>query len=56
VEAPHSGDLIVELQEDDVPDGEVARNGCEQLLFSYKPFLFLKGLAFSSIPQNHHVF
>jgi hypothetical protein len=38
-EAPHNGDLIVELASDNVPEGEVARNGCEELLFSYEPFL-----------------
>ncbi len=38
-QAPHSGDLIVELPNDYVPDGEVARNGGEQLLFYYEPFL-----------------
>jgi hypothetical protein len=60
-EAPHGGDLIVELQEDDLPDGEVA-NGREQLLFSYEPFLvsqkslpFFEELKTITYPNRKHL-
>lgn len=46
-DAPQSGDLIVESQWDDTPEDEVARNGREQLLFSYEPlFVSQKSLPF----------